>query len=185
MYPLDVTQVVLRRWRAGVRGRIDPRIGIGAGAPACLRRQACSRSDVLSHAWCQACVELCLLAREGSMLGWVIVSCIMPGRSSFPCYRMCCGPDTLLWFALSVFRTADMVGIDGHVTFHPKPKEQDVHVSFLSPQKEKGKKKRGTRRSLTQAGRFPCHRMCCGPDSLLWFALSVFRVADMMASMRM
>ena len=87
MYPLDVTQVVLRRWRAGVRGRIDPRIGIGAGAPACLRRQACSRpcqSDVLSHAWCQACVELCLLAREGSMLGWVIVSCIMPWRSSFP-----------------------------------------------------------------------------------------------------
>ena len=51
MYPLDVTQVVMRRWRAGVRGRIDPRIGIGAGAPACLRRQACSRpsqSHVLS-----------------------------------------------------------------------------------------------------------------------------------------
>ena len=64
-------------------------------------------------------------------------------------------------------------------------KKRDVHVSFLSPQKEKGKKKRGTRRSLTQAGRFPCHRMCCGPDTLLWFALSVFRVADMMASMRM
>ena len=45
MYPLDVTHVVLRRWRAGVRGRIDPRIGIGAGAPACLRRQACSYSS--------------------------------------------------------------------------------------------------------------------------------------------
>ena len=30
----------MRRWRAGVRGRIDPRIGIGAGAAACLRRQA-------------------------------------------------------------------------------------------------------------------------------------------------
>ena len=60
MYPLDVTHVVLRRWRAGVRGRIDPRIGIGAGAPACLRRQACScpsHSGVLSHAWCQACVD--------------------------------------------------------------------------------------------------------------------------------
>ena len=47
--------------------------GLGpAGAPACLRRQACScpsQSDVLSHAWCQACVELCLLGREGPMLG--------------------------------------------------------------------------------------------------------------------
>ena len=42
---------------------------------------------------------LCLLGREGSMLGWVILSCIMPWRSSFPCHRMCCGPDTLLWFA--------------------------------------------------------------------------------------
>ena len=83
-----------------VRGRIDPRISIGAGAPACLRRQVCScpsQSDVLSHAWCQACVELCLLGREGSMLGSVIVSCIMPWRSSFPYHRMCCGPDTLLW----------------------------------------------------------------------------------------
>ena len=72
MYPLDVTHVVLRRWRAGVRGRIYPRIGVGAGPPACLRRQACScpsHSDVLLHAWCQACVELCLLGREGSMLG--------------------------------------------------------------------------------------------------------------------
>ena len=27
--------------RAGVWGRIDLRVGIGAGAPACLRRQAC------------------------------------------------------------------------------------------------------------------------------------------------
>ena len=72
MYPLDVTHVVVRRWRAGVRGRIDPRIGIGAGPPACLRRQACSclsHSGVLSHAWCQVCVKLCLLGREGSMLG--------------------------------------------------------------------------------------------------------------------
>ena len=70
MYPLNVTHAVLRRWRAGVWGRIDPRIGIGAGTPACLRRQACSclsQSDVLSHAWCQACVEFCPLGREGSM----------------------------------------------------------------------------------------------------------------------
>ena len=72
MNALDVTHVVSRRWRVEVRGRIDPRIRIGAGAPACLRRQACScpcHSDVLSHAWCQACVELCLLGRVGSMSG--------------------------------------------------------------------------------------------------------------------
>ena len=57
MYPLDVTHVVLRRWRAGVRGRNRSSDRYGAGAPACLRRQACScpsQSDVLSHAWCQA-----------------------------------------------------------------------------------------------------------------------------------
>ena len=29
---------------------------------------------------------------------------------------MCCGPATLLWFALSVFRVADKIGIDGHVS---------------------------------------------------------------------
>ena len=44
----------------------------------------------------------------------------MPWRSSFPCHRMCCGPDTLLWFALSVFRVADMIGTDGHVSFLPQ-----------------------------------------------------------------
>ena len=68
MYPLDVTHVVLRRWRAGVWGRNRSSDRYGAGAPACLRRQACScpsHSDVLSHACCQACVELCLLGREG------------------------------------------------------------------------------------------------------------------------
>ena len=44
-----------------------------------------------------------------------------------PCHRMCCGPDTLLWFALSVFRVADMTGIDGHVSFLPqKNKEKKV-----------------------------------------------------------
>ena len=55
---------------SGVRGRNRSSDRYGAGAPACLRRQACScpsQSDVLSHAWCQACVELCLLGREGSM----------------------------------------------------------------------------------------------------------------------
>ena len=57
------------------------------------------------------------------MLGRVTVSCIMPWRSSFPCHRMCCGSDTLLWFALSVFRVADMIGIDGHVSFLPQKKK--------------------------------------------------------------
>ena len=75
MYSLDVTMP-----QAGccVAGGLEFGAGIrssdryGAGAPACLRRQACScpsHSDVLSHAWCQACVELCLLGREGPMLG--------------------------------------------------------------------------------------------------------------------
>ena len=87
MTPLNNTHVVLRRWRGGVRGRMDPRVDIGAGAPACPRRQAClcpSHSGVLLHAFCQACVELCLLGREGSMLGRLIVSSITPWRSSFP-----------------------------------------------------------------------------------------------------
>ena len=48
----------------------------------------------------------------------------MPWRSSFPCHRMCCGPDNLQWFALSVFRIADMIGIDGHVSFLPKKKKK-------------------------------------------------------------
>ena len=72
MYPLDVTHVVLRRWRAGVRGRIDPRVGIDAGAPACLRRQACScpsHSGVLSASLWPSDVELCLPGRQGSILG--------------------------------------------------------------------------------------------------------------------
>ena len=56
----------------------------------------------------------------------------MPWRSSFPCHRMCCGPNTaILWIALSVFRIADMIGIDRH-------------VSFLLPNKKRKRKKRGT-----------------------------------------
>ena len=57
------------------------------------------------------------------MLGWVIVSYIMPCRSSFPCHRMCCGLNTLLWCASSVFRVADVIGIDGHVSFLPPQKK--------------------------------------------------------------
>ena len=94
---------------------------------ALVRRQACScpsHSDVLSHACCQACVELCLLEREGPVLGSVPILYIMPWRNSFPCHRMCCGPETLLWFALSVFRVADKIGIDGHVSFLPPPKKK-------------------------------------------------------------
>ena len=73
MSPLDVTHVVMRRWRAGVRGRIDPRIGNrcgGTGLPQGVRlvrvppNQMCYRTP-----WRQACVRLCLLGREGPMLG--------------------------------------------------------------------------------------------------------------------
>ena len=74
MYLLDVTMpqagcCVAGGLEFGAESILDR---YGAGAPACLRRQACScpsHSDVLSHAWCQACVKLCLLGREGSMLG--------------------------------------------------------------------------------------------------------------------
>ena len=157
---------VSRRCTAVVWGRIDPGVGIGAGAPTCLRRQACSSPSHFRRAiaWCQACVELCLLGREGSILGPVIVSpqkkkgkkkgivsCIMPWRSNFPCHRMCCGPDTLLWFALSVFRVADMIGIDGHVSFLPPKKIKRIIVSCIMPWRSS----------------FPCRRMCCGPDTLL------------------
>ena len=46
-------------------------------------------------------------------------------QRSFPCHWMCCGPDTLLWFASAVFRRADMIGIDGHVSFlHQKKKKK-------------------------------------------------------------
>ena len=38
---------------------------------------------------------------------------------------MCCGPATLLWFALSVFRVADKTGIDGHVSFLPQKKKKN------------------------------------------------------------
>ena len=37
---------------------------------------------------------------------------------------MCCESDTVLWFALSVFRIADIIGIDGHVSFLP-PKDKE------------------------------------------------------------
>ena len=52
MYPLDVTMPQAGCCVAGgleFGAGIDPRIGIGAGAPACLGRQACScpsHSDV-------------------------------------------------------------------------------------------------------------------------------------------
>ena len=68
MYPLDVTMPQAGCCVAGgleFGAGIDSQIGIGAEAPACPRRQACSCP---SHTRCQACVELCLLGREGSML---------------------------------------------------------------------------------------------------------------------
>ena len=62
------------------------------------------------------------------------MSCIMPWRSSFPCHRMCCGPDNILWFALSVFRVADMIGIVGHVSILPHKKRNkkiaDTGITF-------------------------------------------------------
>ena len=53
-------------------------------------------------------------------------------RRSFPCHRMCCGPDTLLWFALAGFRSADMVGIDGHVRFLHHHKKTKVYTDVQS-----------------------------------------------------
>ena len=70
------------------------------------------------------CLRSCLQARQLHLVQVGIqvsacrvgdVSCIMPWQSSFPSHRMCCRPETLLLFALSVFRIADMIGIDGHV----------------------------------------------------------------------
>ena len=77
MFPLDITMpqtevASLEGWSSGQESILGSD-RCGAGAPACLRRQACScpsHSDKLSHAWCQACVELCLLGKEGSRLGW-------------------------------------------------------------------------------------------------------------------
>ena len=116
MYPLDVTMPQAGCCVAGgleFGTGIDPRIGTVRGhRPASGVRLVC--------------VDLCHLGREGPMLGCVIVSCIMPWRNSFPCHRMCCGPDTLQWFALSVFRSADMIGVDGHVSFlHKKKKKKE------------------------------------------------------------
>ena len=69
------------------------------------------------------------------MLGSVIVSYIMPWRSSFPCHRMCCGPDTLLWFALSVFRVADMIGTDRHVSFLYQKKKKKKNMGPSLPRR--------------------------------------------------
>ena len=57
----------LEGWNSGQDRSMDRK---GAGAPACSRRQACLcsfHSDVLTHTWCQACVEVCLLGRESSI----------------------------------------------------------------------------------------------------------------------
>ena len=41
------------------------------------------------------------------------------------------GPDTLQWFALSVFRSADMIGIDGHVSFLPQKRKKKAEHKLL------------------------------------------------------
>ena len=74
MYPLDVTMPQAGCCVAGglefgagsILGSV--RCG-GTGLPQALGLFVSLHSDVLSHTWCQACVELCLLGREGPMLG--------------------------------------------------------------------------------------------------------------------
>ena len=61
MDPLDVSHGVLRRWRAGVRGRIDPSIDTGP--------------------WCSTMVLPCL-AQCSQAMGCTISSCI--GRHLLP-----------------------------------------------------------------------------------------------------
>ena len=70
MYTLDVTHVVLRRWRAGVRGRIDlGSVSVRGHQPASGVRlvrvppiRACYRTPGAKRVW-----NLCLLGREGSV----------------------------------------------------------------------------------------------------------------------
>ena len=72
MYPLDVTHVVvasLEGWSSGQESILGSVRCGGTGLPQALGLFVSSQSDVLLHAWCQACVELCLLGREGPMLG--------------------------------------------------------------------------------------------------------------------
>ena len=59
---------------------------------------------------------------------------------------MCYGLDTPLWFALYVFRTADMIGNDGHVSFLQTPKKgkqrkekTKVHMSYPWNRKQRPK----------------------------------------------
>ena len=88
------------------------------------------RRQTYTHAWHQACYRTPgakrvykFASREGGLrvrLAHRTVAHAM--AKQLPCHRMCCGPDTLLWFALSVFRVADMTGIHGHVSFLPHTK---------------------------------------------------------------
>ena len=122
MYPIDVTRqgvASLEGWSSGQ----DSILGLircgGTGLPQAsglfvslpFRRAIARLVPSVCGPW--------LLGREGFILDSVIISCIMPWQSSFPCHRMCCEPDTLLWFGLSVFRVADINGIVGHVSFLP------------------------------------------------------------------
>ena len=100
------TDRVSRRWGAGVRGRIDPRIGIGAGAPACLRLQAClcppnetcyrtpgaKRVRNFASSGGGLHVRLRHPKKKKKVESSYRASC--RGQSSFPCHRMCCGPDS-------------------------------------------------------------------------------------------
>ena len=78
-------------------------------APGGIRHQAARRTSQP------------LAQREAAGLdSGAVPAALVPWVCSFPCHRMCCGPDTLLWFALYVFRSADMIGIDGPVLFLPQ-----------------------------------------------------------------
>ena len=47
------------------------------------------------------------------------LGCLHPGSS-----RLAMEADAALWFALSVYWVADMIGIDGHVSFLPQKKKK-------------------------------------------------------------
>ena len=123
MYPLDVTMPQAGCCVAGGlelgAGLIHESISVRGHRPAPGVRlvsvppiQTCYCTPGAKRVW-----DVALLGREGSMLGCVFVSCIMPWRSSFLCHRMCCGANNLLWSAPFAFRVADLIGIDGLVSF--------------------------------------------------------------------
>ena len=147
MYPLDVTMPQAGCCVAGgleFGAGFDPRISTVRGHRPCLRRQGLFVSPPiqtwLSHAWCQACVEL-WPPREGGlhirfgtatqkkrkkMLGRIVIVHHGHGEAASLVRGMCCGPrhspGVLLYMS---FRIADMIGNRrGHVSFLSTPKKK-------------------------------------------------------------